>query len=287
MIKKNEKRIFKILLILSLITNNIEKDYFINKRINKFQNMKTNTSFLKIFIMAHKDFNNCRYNPVYHIVVDDKSQLKKKYNLNIIYTNEGKLLNMTRAYGEMSKLYFIYQLYKNKKMSSKYVGLNHYRRYFIFGDNIPYLDYIFENHDVILNKPYRLKRSIMREYCISHICKNFVEVLNIIKDIKPKYFKTALKTANKKKIHYCNLFIMKKEDFFHYCEFVFDILFEFDRRNNFTSDRNVFEYTKNFFNNTEQYYFQSRLQGFLSERISNIFFNQYFKRIKTFSLENI
>ena len=63
--------------------------------------------------------------------------------LNIIYANEGKLYNFRKAYAEMSKLYYIYQLYKNGTISSKYIGVNHYSRYFNFTDNIPDMDSIF------------------------------------------------------------------------------------------------------------------------------------------------
>ena len=68
---------------------------------------------------------------------------------------------------------------------------------------------------------------------------------------------------------------MKKSDFFKYCEFMYDVLFEFDRRHNLTSDEDVLKYVKNNF-------YQSRLQGFLSERIANIFYFNNFKKIKLF-----
>ena len=109
-------------------------------------------------------------------------------------------------------------------------------------------------------------------------------MINIIKEIKPEYYKTAERTSKGRKFYYGNIFIMKKEDFFKYCEFVFDILFEFDRRNNFTSDEQVLDYTKKLFNISDDYIKQSRLDGFLAERLSNIFFNAYFKKIKIFDL---
>jgi len=285
---KNESLIlllFKILLILSFLLNHIEREYYIYEMINKHNKIKTNSSSLKIFIMTHKDFDNHRYNPIYNIVADNKQQLKKKYNLNIFYAKEGKLFNMSRSYGEMSKLYFIYQLYKIGSISSDYIGLSHYRRYFDFGDNIPYLGHIFEKYEVILNKPTKMKINIRKHYCKFHICKNFDEILDIIKEIKPDYYKTALKTAKEKHIFLGNLFIMKKKDFFNYCKFVYDILFEFDLRHNFTNDKDVFDYTKKYFNDSIQYHFQSRLDGYLAERISNIFFRKYFNKIKFYKIE--
>ena len=67
-----------------------------------------------------------------------------------------------------------------------------------------------------------------KQYCRYMFCKNYDEIIDIIKDIKPEYYETAFQTKKLKTIYCCNLFIMKKEDFFNYCEFMFDVLFEFD-----------------------------------------------------------
>ena len=72
---------------------------------------------------------------------------------------------------------------------------------------------------------------------------------------------------------------------------MFDILFEFDRRNNFTSDDDVLNYVSKFYNinntkNNETVIYQSRLQAFLSERIGNIYYYKNFKRKKIISFGN-
>lgn len=242
--------------------------------------------FLKIYIITHKDFHNFRYNPVYTIVADDKLQLKNKYGLNVIYSNDGKLYKMKRAYSEMSKLYYIYELYKTGKNSSKYIGLNHYRRYFNFTDNIPDLDKIFENYDVILDTPDIMEYNMRDQFCICHNCKKYDEIIDIIKEIKPEYYETALKTSKEKKIYFCNLFIMKKNDFLKYCEFMYDVLFEFDKRNNYTSDEDLLNYSKKLYKKRNIQLYQSRLEAFLSERIGNIFYYHNFKRIKIFNFSN-
>ena len=239
---------------------------------------------INIFIMTHKDYNNKRYNQVYTIVADDKSKVRNKYNLKVIFADKGKLYNMSRGYGEMAKLYYIYQLYKERKLSSKYIGLNHYRRYFEFTDKIPDLYEIFKNNDVILPRANKLYPNIMERYCLRHICKNFIDLLDIIKKLKPDYYGAALNFTKNKKIYYYNIFIMEKNDFFKYCEFIFDILFEFDKRYNFKNDKDIFKYTTKIFNNTKKANRQSRLQGFLAERLSNIFYNKHFKRIKEYKI---
>ena len=273
--KNISKKSIKYLLILSLIANIIQ--YYFRR------NYLQDETDLKIFIITHKDFQNFRHNPVYTIVANDRTQLTKKYNLKIIFADKSNLYKMKRAYCEMSQLYYIYSLYKKGEITSKYIGFNHYRRYFNFTDNIPDIDEIFQNYDVILNDPFYERDGMKKQYCTYHICDKYEEILDIIKDIKPDYYETAIKPIYN--IYYCNLFIMKKHDFFRYCEFVFDILFEFDRRNNFTKDDDVINYLRKNYKNID-YDRQSRLQAFLSERIGNIFFYHNFKKIKTFNFGN-
>ena len=212
--------------------------------------------------------------------------MNNKYNLQVIYADKGKLYPKRNSYAEMSKLYYIYELYRNGTLSSKYIGLNHYRRYFNFLDNIPDLDKIFKNYDVILNNKYQFITNLKTQYCNITLCKPLEEVINIIKDKKPEYYQTAIESLNAKEGYFCNIFIMKKEDFFKYCQFIYDILFELDRRYNFTSDQDIINYLKNYYPK-DIYKYHIRIQGFLSERLSTIFFNHNFKRIKTFPIINI
>ena len=96
-IKNIENNLLKLcLIIIILIIYNFTNIYYYYKYHEKTNNKiaKPIEDYLKIFIMAHKDFNNTRYNHIYNIVVDDKTSLKNRYNLNIIYANEGKLHNM-------------------------------------------------------------------------------------------------------------------------------------------------------------------------------------------------
>ena len=253
---------------------------------DKIGNNSKNESDLKIFIMTHKDFTNYRNNPVYNIVADEAKQLKENYTINIIYANKSKLYNMSRAYSEFSKLYYIYQLYKYGIFNNKYIGLNHYRRYFNFTDNIPDLDSIFKDYNIILSTPLIFEEGIKEQFCRYVMCKKYDEMLDIIKDIKPEYYETAININTEKKFYPYNLFIMKKNDFLIYCEFIYEILFEFDKRNNFTSDGDMLNYTKQFYNSSDSQIYQSRIQAFLGERLSNIYYYKNFKKIKTFDSGN-
>ena len=275
-----QSALLKIVFILSLLINNYEYYYY-----NKIGINLTKEPIIRIFIVAHKNFKNYRYNPAYSIVFNGKSKFNNNYNLDVIFANNTRLNKMGRAYGEMAQLYYIYELYKKGIISSKYVGLNHYSKYFYFKDNIPNLDAIFKNYDVILLRPYRADRMGMKhQFCRAHICSAYNQVINIIKEIKPDYYKTAIRTQRETNIYLKNLFIMKKKDFLKLCEFEFDILFEFDRRNNLTSDEDVLNFVNKHYHDGRNHYFQSRLEGFLSERIANIFYYHNFRRRNHFRI---
>ena len=75
--KKSQKKLFeKIFFIIILIISIGYYYYIYNKGKILFLNPKMNENVVKIFITAHKDFKNYRFNPVYNIIVDEKSQLK-------------------------------------------------------------------------------------------------------------------------------------------------------------------------------------------------------------------
>ena len=267
--------IFKIILIIKLFP--------INFKSNNIDLNSNKSNYLNLYIITHKDFNNYISNLNYKILCDDYFQLKNNYSLNIINTkNNNELFEKRIGYSEGSKIYYIWKQYKNNIIKSKYVGFNHYRRIFNFGNKIPDLDKIFKKYDVILNKRFRAKLTMKKQYYKSHNEKDLNEILNIIKNKFPKYYSIALKTIKSKKFYICNIFIMKSEDFIKYGNFVFTILNEFDKNNNLISDENIKDYVlKNKKKKKRKKFkveYQRRLQGFLLERISNIFYNYHFKK---------
>jgi hypothetical protein len=242
---------------------------------------------LNIYIITHKDFINILSSPVYKILCDEKSKLQLKYNIPIIETNKDNILfPKRRGYGECSKIYPIWKLYKKGILKSKYVGINHYRRIFPFKNNIPDLDEIFKNYDVILKKRLKFKVTIWEQFNYFHIGKFLNESIDIaftlIQEKFPEYYQYAISLLKKKWGYFCNIFIMKKEDFIKWGEFVFSVLLELDKRYNLTTDNDISKLIKKEakkLNRKLNIPYQSRLQAFLSERIGSIFCLRHFKKI--------
>ena len=240
-------------------------------------------NLLNLYICTHKDFpdeiNNRTY---YKILCDREDQLKNNYSLEIIPTYEdNELYPKNIGYSECSKIYYIWKKYMSGNISSEYVGFNHYRRIFKFKNNVPNLTDIFNKYDVILHNEYNLGSTIKQQFSKIHFGHFLDEVIEIIKLNFSEYYPTALKSLKRTKMNICNIFIMKKEYFLKYGEFLFGVLMEFDRRHNLKTDNDlenfiIHEIAKTKKKNANVSY-QRRVEAFLSERISQIFYDYHFK----------
>ena len=252
-----------------------------NTDFNNFGSSESNTN---LYICTHIDFpNEINNKKFYKILCDKKEQLKNKYSLEIIETyKDNELYPKNRGYSECSKIFYIWKKYKNGEISSEYVGFNHYRRVFKFKNNVPNLTDTFKNYDIILHKEYDLRETIQDQFANYHFADFLDEVMEIIKDNFTEYYPTAMKSIKRTKINICNIFIMKKEYFIIYGEFLFGVLMEFDRRHNLKTDEDIKNFiVQEIIRTGKKNYnvdYQSRVEAFLSERISQIFYDHHFKK---------
>ena len=156
-------------------TDNKESKKTDKKTIEKtdeiYSNYTNETQLVNLYISTHKDFK-CEVlkDPSYKILCDEMSQLKNNYSLEVIPTyKDNEIYPKKRAYGECSKMYYIWKLYKSGNISSKYVGFVHYRRQFQFKNNIPDLDDIFSKNDVILPKRWKFTENLYKQFKRYHV----------------------------------------------------------------------------------------------------------------------
>ena len=123
-----------------------------------------------------------------------------------------------------------------------------------------------EKNDVILPKKIKLETSVYKHYKKFHIIKHLDLLMEVIKEDYSYLYKYVEKYIKKSRYMYStNMFIMKKEIFFEYCEFLFDVLFKLESKIMIPND-----------------VYQTRVFGFLSERLMLPFINylKYEKKIK-------
>jgi hypothetical protein len=201
--------------------------------------------------------------------------------------NEGE--NISAKNPHFCELTCHYWAWKNLK-DVDIVGLNHYRRYFDFQKKWPQFsadkrfiatdgflkqDYQFPNlenllkkYDIILPVARHWRVSNTQQYGEYHIAKDWEMLRQIIKERSPQYIPAFEKTMDhsNKSVGY-NMFITHWKHFDAYSEWLFDILFEVERRVPPIDDP-----------------IQSRIYGYMSERLINVFCENYHLRIKNIPL---
>ena len=243
------------------------------------RNFKEMENNVDIFIGTQKTFKPAVKNDAYKIVVGNHN-IKNNSNLELIKCKHNALMD-DRFYSEIYMLSHIASEYPLKK----YVGFCHNRRYFSFLDDIPDIDELFETYDAIVAKPLTYNYTIKTQYASSHNIEDLYLVGGILADKYPSYCNAWHNFINGNILIPYNMFIMKREDFKEYINFIFSILDKYLNIVGININKRIYDnyekYIKDFYpNNTVEY--QYRIGGYLSERITNIFMMHKFKKIKTY-----
>jgi len=208
----------------------------------------------------------------------------KKIFANMIGDNTGdNLSNQNSEFCELSAIYWAWKNYA-KLNNPDYIGFMHYRRHFIFNKkhyehnrgefpqfdilNQAYLDECcindkdinseLEGCDAIIPMAMDFELgldNIYDQYKSYHYIEDFDTALNILAEKYPQYSPHVEKYKNAKEGYFLNMFIFKKEIFFEYCAWMFDILFEVQKR----LDTSAYDS------------YQARQVGFIAERLTGIF----------------
>ena len=214
---------------------------------------------IKILVAAHKEYHmpeDSIYLPI-HV-----GKAISSVSLPWIGDDSGdNISSKNKNYCELTALYWAW-----KNLQADYIGLVHYRRHFttkktfLSKDKFPYIltstdvEHILKHHSILLPK----KRNYIIETNYSHyIHAHPPETMEITKDILaemfPSYLPAFEKVMKNTKAHRFNMFIMKKDIFHQYCEWIFSILFELESCLDLSQEK------------------YKRLFGFVSERLQDVF----------------
>lgn len=228
-----------------------------------------NNNDLNIFICSHSEFETHTTNDCYKIVDVRKNKIKERNNLD------------DKFYSELLSFYNVSE-YANLP---KYVGFCHYRRYFDFLDDIPDIDNLFKEYGAIVSKPLEMDITVKEQYALFHNLEDLYIIGGIIAEKYPEYAIIWRDFLNGKILIPYNMFIMKKEDFKRYIEFVFNVLDEYIKLVGTDINKRIYDniekYVKNFKpNDTIEY--QYRIGGFLGERLTNLFLLANFAKMTAY-----
>ena len=162
-------------------------------------------------------------------------------------------------FSEMSSVYWVWKNY-DKIGNPDYVGFMQYRRQFLFDVKniklknkwigsfykfkylsknilnsfsdknirkvVPNYDYLIPDWHDVRDVSVKTVKEEYLTYTDGASEEIFDDFINICKQKAPEYLEEIENIESGKKVLVCNMFILKKELFFKYCEFAFPILFE-------------------------------------------------------------
>lgn len=202
---------------------------------------------LRIYAMTHKQFdvpNDPLYQPLHvgHALANDLG-----------YPGDDVGENISRLNCYYSELTGHYWLWKNCK-DVDYIGTCHYRRYLINEQEkvLTKKEYenLLKNYDMVTTKRVVLNNSYHYGFSANHNIKALDCTGEVIRDLFPDYYDTFITLVHENETYFGNMFVTSKELFDSYCEWIFSIFAEVEKRINLDTDEDAYH---------------KRVLGFISE----------------------
>ena len=219
-----------------------------------------NMQQLQIWITYHDDSQIEDYG----LMEDDVFRLFKGNDTNV----KGENINHLNAfYSEMTTMYWVW---KNSEKSN-IVGFCHYRRKF------SYLLGLDKGECQVLHA--QRMASVYRHYKDAHNYQDYYDIVDILDDLYGKDNPYSSYMMNDGLfIPFC-CFIMHWEDFENLCEFLFKVLFEFDRRHHLNMQAENYRRKAEEDFSRDNVDYQQRAISFLAERLISCYIVNHLRAI--------
>lgn len=238
---------------------------------------------IKILVSCHKESYVPQNSMLYAIQVgtqETEIKLPAAY-----YDNQGDHISQkNRSYCELTAQYWAW-----KNLKADYYGFFHYRRYLSFAKEYPVLNSgklccrrwrpymergdlkrqwnkcalteenvtrLAVKYDIITTLREPMNSTVYEQFCQFHQEQDLKDMLRILIRRYPAYRQSVKTYLNARQLYFTNMYLMSKEEFFSYMEWLFPLLEEFEARADFSS-YNEHEY---------------RAIGFLAERLFGIYY---------------
>lgn len=182
---------------------------------------------IKIFVMTHKAFTpppDDMYVPV---------QVGRACSAPLGFQGDHTGDNISSQNAYFSELTGVYWLWKNYHAADA-VGICHYRRYLIAQDGHLYhkddIKRLLSQYDMIVTKKLELRMSYYDGFALTHDEKDLVETQRVVAEKYPDYAPLFHEMVHKKETYFANMMVCSKKLYDEYCTFLFDILFEVQKR---------------------------------------------------------
>lgn len=242
--------------------------------------MSETRSQIKIFVSCHKDCEIPDLKLFYPIQVG--TAISERYLDDMLHDDTGDNISCkNKSYCELTAQYWAW-----KNADADYYGFFHYRRYFSFSDerfpanafgeiieayndretlkkyclNDETIAKTVEKYDIVIPVPGGFedkKLTLEKQYALSPVQheSDLQFVMNVLREEYPAMYPYAVRYLRRNKGYFCNMFIMKKDIFAKYSEWLFHILERHERA------VDISDYSSQAY----------RVHGFLAERLCGIY----------------
>ena len=194
---------------------------------------------VKIIVAAHKAFRMPQdemYLPLHVGAEGKKDQNGQPLDIGFVRDNTGDNISLKNpGYCELTGLYWAW-----KNLDADYIGLAHYRRHFSlhrtrdpFDGVLKYSELVplLRRKRVIVPKKRRYYiESLYNHYKHTHYISQLDETRRIIEEKYPDYLPSFDRGVRRTWGHMFNMMIMERGLVDEYCRWLFDILFELEKR---------------------------------------------------------
>lgn len=219
----------------------------------------------QMYIVTHKQVDLPEIEGYIPIVVGKN---KVRYPYFVRDDSGDSIAEKNPNYCELTALYWIW---KNTKENDN-IGLCHYRRFFtnfIFSQkpiSIKKIERLLKNYDIIVPQTFSWFDCTVKEWFLmtDGYEKDVDNLREIISDLYPDYLSAYDLIMDGNEAFYFNMFVMSYKLMDNYCEWLFSILFELEKKTDLS------EYTAT----------EARIYGFLSERLFNVWVKKQNLKVK-------
>ncbi len=214
---------------------------------------------VKIFAMTHKSFEVPKDSMYIPLHVGHK-YAKEDFGYAGDDTGDN-ISDLNCYYAELSGVYWVWKNYTDADC----VGICHYRRFLTSEEGYAFTEAeyerILEEYDIVTTKQLELPGSYRNGFGAHHKVETLDETGRIIEALYPEYYDTFVSLVHQNKTYFGNIMVAKKALFDAYCDWLFTIFFELQKRIDLTFED---EYHK-------------RVFGFISEFLLYVWVtaNQY------------
>lgn len=209
-----------------------------------------------IYVVSHKHCHIPNRDAYKGIAV---GSLSKKPPKGFISDQVGdNISHKNPSYCELTAIYWIWK----NDVRSDIIGIEHYSRLFTQVDNrtkiikTEDISQLLQKYDLLLPEKRSWNRSVAENYYKGGMGKekDLDITKQVIAKLEPEYLSAFQKVMNGKSAFYCNMFILKRPLFNSYCQWLFPILEEIEKKIDVT------DYTTA----------EKRVIGYLSELLLNV-----------------